>query len=440
MEETENIQEPSPPRGPVFAGDRALWVIIAILCTLSLLVVYSATNSKAYADAGGDTTHYMLNQLKFIALGVGIMYFVHRIDYQVYSRFALLAFGFAILLQLLTFVIGVDLNGAKRALQVPLTGFTFQPSDFLKVTLVLVLARQLAQRQAIINKIKLLPQLITVRNRRGKRSVEFNSERSKNMGILTGTTIPLLLPVAITCILVMPSNLSTAVIIFISCWIMLYIGRAKLSELVRLMTIVFVTGLTAILLMGALNIWRGPTWVARLKEFTGITAVTATTPGAAQQIDADTEQADNAKIAIASGGVIGKGPGRSTQRARLSHSYSDFAYAFIAEEYGLLGAMGVLILYLWLFFRTIAIFQRCGTAFPSLLVLGLGLMIFLQAAINMLVSVGLFPVTGQNLPLISMGGSSVFFISLALGMILGVSRQMQEQTLDKPKGESLLEK
>ncbi|MDR2886152.1 MAG: FtsW/RodA/SpoVE family cell cycle protein [Rikenellaceae bacterium] len=423
--------------GPVLAGDKTLWVIIVILCIISLLVVYSATNSKAYADAGGDTAHYMLNQLKYIIMGLGIIYVVHRIDYQVYARFAGLAFVVALGLQLLTFFLGVDLNGAKRALQIPLIGLTFQPSDFLKVTLVMVLARQLAQRQTVINKIKLLPSIFAVKRHKGKRSIEFDLDLERNAGIWRSTTMPLLLPVAVACAVIMPSNLSTSGIVFFSCWIMLYIGRAKMSELIRLLTLTVVAGAAVIMLMSAFNIARGRTWMGRIKQFTGIERVATT--AAADTFDPDDEQAENARIAIASGGIFGKGPGRSTQRARLSHSYSDFAYAFIVEEYGVFGAMAVLMLYLWLFFRTIVIFQRCGTAFPSLLVLGLGLMIFFQAAINMLVSTGLFFVTGQNLPLISMGGSSVIFISLALGMILGVSRQMQEKTLDAPKSESLLE-
>jgi cell division protein FtsW len=347
-----------------------------------------------------------------------------------------LAFAAALGLQLLTFFLGVDLNGARRALQIPLVGLTFQPSDFLKVALVMVLARELARRQTVIDKIRLLPTLFTVKKRKGRREIVFDRKPGRNAGIWRDTTVPLLLPVAAACAAIMPSNLSTAGIVFFSCWIMLYIGRAKMSELLRLLALTFTAGALVIMLMSALDIARGRTWVSRIKQFAGIERV-ENTP--ADTVDPDDEQAENARIAIASGGILGKGPGRSTQRARLSHSYSDFAYAFIVEEYGVTGAMVVLMLYLWLFFRTIVIFQRCGTAFPSLLVLGLGLMILLQASINMLVSTGLFFVTGQNLPLVSMGGSSVIFISLALGMILGVSRQMQERTLDTPKGESLLE-
>ncbi len=407
----------------VLAGDKALWVIVFALMTISLLVVYSATNSKTYADAGGDTAHYFVRQFFFMLLGLAVMIFVHHINYQHYARFAMLAFGAALAMQVLTFFIGVNLNSAARV--IPILGFTVQPSDFLKVALVMVLARQLAQRQTIINKIRLLPKFFG----EGKLTGE------KNAAVFKTTTVPLLLPVAVTCALVLPSNLSTAGIIFFSCWIMLLIGRAKWSELVRLMAITATAGAVVVLLMAAFNIGRGRTWIGRITQFAGIEKAEG-----GKAVDMDDAQAYNAKIAVASGGILGKGPGRSTQRARLSHSYSDFAYAFIVEEYGVMGATLVLLLYLWLFFRTISIFQKCGTAFPSLLVLGLGLMIFFQALVNMLVSTGLFFVTGQNLPLVSMGGSSVLFISLALGMILGVSRQVQEQSLDKPKGESLLEK
>lgn len=424
MEETNQIVKPSFLRGKLLAGDRALWVIILVLMAISLLVVYSATNSMAYARAGGDTARYLLNQLRFIALGLGVMWVTHRINYQLYARFASLAFLVALGMQLLTFVIGVNLNSATRA--IPIMGLTLQPSDFLKVTLVMVLARQLAKRQNFIEKIDLLPRLFPQ-----------GSKKGSNAATLRATTIPLLAPLAVTCALVMPSNLSTAAIIFVACLGMLFIARVRFGEIVRLGLLTLFAGVVAVLLMDALNVARARTWTSRVREFVEMQAAP---PADLAEVDPDEEQALNAKIAIASGGALGKGPGHSTQRARLSHSYSDFAYAFIVEEYGMLGGIVVLVLYLWLFFRTITIFQRCGTAFPSLLVLGLGLMIFLQAAINMLVSTGLFFVTGQNLPLVSMGGSSVLFISLSLGMILGVSRQMQEQTLDAPKNESLLEK
>ncbi len=422
-------QEEEAPLGffdRMFSGDRALWIIIAFLAVVSLLVVYSSTASMAYRKAGGDTAHYFFSQLKFILLGFFIMVMVHRINYQKYARFTGLLFWVALGFMALTFVIGVNLNSAARWIRIPLIGITFQPSDFLRVALIAVLAQQLAKRQNYIARIPILPALTPGAWRRNPK---------KNMDILTTTTIPLLGPIAVACGAIFFSNFSTSAITFFTCWVMLYIGRVRARELWRLIALVVLAMVLAVSIMATFNIGRSRTWVNRL----GLGGTVNQTEQVVVQRDDDDLQKEQALIAIASGGLAGKGPGNSTQRSNLPHAYSDFAYAFIAEEYGLVGAVVILFLYLCVFFRSIVIFQRCGTALPSLLVLGLGLMITLQAISNMMVSVGYFPVTGQTLPLISLGGSSVIFTSLALGIILGISRQMKEQTLDKPKGESLLE-
>ena len=411
-----------------FSGDRVLWVIIAILSIASLLVIYSSTASMAYRKAGGDTAHYFLQQLKFIVLGFAAMIAVHRIDYQRYARPRFLSFVFvtALLFMLLTFFVGVNLNSASRWIRIPLIGVTFQPSDFLRIALIAILARQLAKRQTNIHRMPLLPAL-TLRG--------WRKNPDKNFNILTNITIPVLGPIVIACAAIFISNFSTAAITFCTCLIMLYVGRVRVRELWRLVALVFVTMVCAVSVMYAFNIGRSHTWVNRL----GIGDMMSKTEQVKAQGEDDDLQQEQARIAIASGGLMGKGPGNSTQRSNLPHAYSDFAYAFIVEEYGLVGSCLILFLYLCVFFRGIVIFQRCGTALPSLLVLGLSLMITLQALINMMVSVGYFPVTGQTLPLISLGGSSVVFTSLSLGIILGVSRQMKEQSLDRPKGESLLE-
>lgn len=400
----------------IFGGDRALWIIIAFLAVASLLVVYSSTASMAYRRAGGDTFHYFLNQLKFIGLGFLIMVVVHKINYQVYGRFISVMFIAALGFMLLTFFIGVNLNSASRWIRIPFVGVTFQPSDFLRVALVLTLARQLDKRQKVIDKIAMLPALTPWNWKRNPR---------KNLDILTKTTIPLLGPVALACGAIFISNFSTAAITFITCLMMLYIGRVRARELWRLMGLIVVTMAVVITVMATFRIGRAETWVNRLKDYAGIENTAA-----AGDKDDDLQKIQ-ARIAIASGGIMGKGPGNSTQRSNLPHSYSDFAYAFIVEEYGLVGAAAILLLYLCLFFRGILTVQQCGTAFPSLMVLGLTLMITLQAVFNMLVSVGIFPVTGQSLPLVSLGGSSIIFNSLALGMVLGVSRQMKDQSSDK---------
>lgn len=409
-----------------FSGDKPLWAIIILLAIFSLLVVYSSTASMAYKNAGGNTAHYFFNQLFFILLGFTFMWGIHKINYQRLVPFYKLLFWFALVCLALTFVIGVNLNSASRWLRIPILGITFQPSDFVRVTLVGVLAQQLAKRQKVIDKIPILPALTLG---------EWRKDPHKNMEILLNTTLPLLGPVVLACGAIFFSNFSTAALTFVTCCVMLFIGRVRLKELFRLVSLVVVCVVAAIAVMYMFNIGRSHTWVNRL----GLGDALSGTEQVQIQSEEDNLQKEQALIAIASGGIAGKGPGNSTQRSNLPHAYSDFAYAFIVEEYGLIGSCVILFLYLCIFFRGIVIFQRCATALPSLLVLGLSLMITLQALINMLVSVGFFPVTGQTLPLISLGGSSVVFTSMSLGIILGVSRQMKEQSLDQPKNESLLE-
>jgi cell division protein FtsW len=413
-----------------FGGDRVLWIIIAILAVTSLLVVYSSTASMAWRKMGGDTSHYFFNQLSYMLLGFGVMYVVHRVNYQVYMRLAWVLFLFALLFMCMTFFFGAKLNDAQRWIRIPGVGLTFQPSDFLRVTLVMVLAQQLAVRQGVIDKIPILPRLFVTGAGAGRSRTR--RRQQTNSEIFMQTTLPLLLPVVLACGTIFFSNFSTSAIAFITCFIMLFIGRVRMGELWRLLLTAALAVALAVAVMNAFNIGRSATWTNRITSFVSI--------GESRIDPGEDYQKEQARIAIASGGLIGKGPGRSTQRANLPHSYSDFAYAFIVEEYGIVGATFVLALYLWIFFRSMVIFRRCGTAFPSLLVLGLGLMIVLQAIVNMLVSVGLTPVTGQTLPLVSLGGSSVIFTAMALGMMLGVSRQMNEQTIDKPKEESLLER
>ena len=411
-----------------FCGDRILWTIIVILSIVSLLVIYSSTASMAYRKAGGDTAHYVFQQLKFILLGFVAMIIIQRINYQRYARPRLLSIVFvaALMFILMTFFVGVNFNDASRWLRIPILGVTFQPSDFLRIALIAILARQLAKRQVGIDRMPLLPAL-TLRG--------WKKNPEKNINILMHNTIPILGPIVLACGAIFMSNFSTSAITFSTCWIMLYVGRVKIKELLKLLVLIGGVMILTISVMYAFNIGRSHTWINRL----GLGPLLNPTEQVEEKNDDDNLQKEQARIAIASGGVLGKGPGNSTQRSNLPHSYSDFAYAFIVEEYGLVGAVAMLFLYLCIFFRGIVIFRRCGTAFPALLVLGLCLMITFQAICNMLVSVCLFPVTGQTLPLISLGGSSIVFTCMALGLILGISRQVKEQSLDQPRRESLLE-
>lgn len=418
------IRIPKMPKlsAKAFGGDRALWVVIVALAIVSLLVVYSSTASMAYKEAGGDTSHYVTRQFIFQIIGLFTIFVVHRFNYQRYAKYTRLLYILALGLMALTFFVGVDLNDASRWLRIPGTSYTFQPSDFLRVTVVMMLAKALAKRQETIANSRLFPVI----------AIPYSSlsekQRRKNVEVIRDTMLPLLVPIGLACGIIVMSSLSTTVMVFITCLVMLYVGRVRVRELGKLVVIVMLAGILFVSVMAISGSGRGKTWVNRLKAFVPVEQVD-------QQEEVDDLQEVQAKIAIASGGVIGKGPGNSTQRANLPHSYSDFAYAFIIEEYGLMGGIVVLALYLWLFFRTVIISRKCERTLPRLLVLGLGIMIVMQAFINMMVSVGLFPVTGQTLPLISMGGSSLFFTSFALGMILGVSRQMQEHSLQTAKEE-----
>lgn len=435
MEATKNIQTedrnengfpPIPFRKKFgFGGDKALWIVMIALAVISLLVVFSSTRSMSYRTTGGNISVYLLTQLKYIFISFVAVYFIHRINYQNYAKYARLLFIFSLCLMALTFFIGVNLNQASRWLHIPVIGLTFQPADFIKITLVMVLARELSKRQATIHKSRLIPVRPLFHYWLPEQA------KKQNRHIFYETTVPLLLPVCLACAAIMFSNFSTAALTFFSCLVMLYVGRVRGRELWRLVRMVIVVVAILLLVMSSFNIGRAQTWVNRITSFVKTEQADDISPGS------DSFQVEQAKIAIASGGIFGKGPGMSTQRANLPHSYSDFAYAFIVEEYGLFGALVVLALYLWLFFRTVIIFQKCERAFPSLLVLGLGIMIVLQAIFNMLVSVNLFPVTGQPLPLISLGGSSMLFTSIALGMIQGVSRQMHEKTLGTIKEDGI---
>ena len=224
-----------------FGGDRVLWVIIAILSVASLLVIFSSTASMAYRKAGGDTSHYFFAQLKFIVLGFAAMIAVHRLNYQRYARPRLLALVFvaALLFMLLTFFIGVNLNSASRWIRIPVIGVTFQPSDFLRIALIAILAQQLAKRQRFIHRIPLLPAL-TVRG--------WRKNPRKNLDILTQTTLPVLGPIAIACGAIFMSNFSTAAITFCTCCIMLYMGRVRVRELWRLVALVVVALVLLVLL------------------------------------------------------------------------------------------------------------------------------------------------------------------------------------------------
>lgn len=423
MAKTTENQEEQSFWSRLFTGDRVLWTIVATLMVMSILVVYSSTAKMVYQGASDTGTYsYMFKQICFVGLGLGVMLWVHKVDYEKYRTWAWVVYGGALLLTIAAYVPGIGLvvNGARR--WIPLGFMTLQPSEILKVTTIMILAKQLGARQRNIENMALLPPLEFWRWGRTWRRVK---------RILTESTIPILGPVVLSCAVILPAHTSSAALLFVTCWIMLAIGRVRKGELGRLMLLAIAAALLA---MGALNIGRSDTAAGRMDVWI------STLFGDEQVPIEDLSDTQRSMIAIYNGGLTGMGAGQSLMRVELIHPECDYAFAFIVEEYGLLFAILIMMLYLWIFYRCKVIFDGCASGFPSLLVLGLGLMITFQALIHILVTINFMPETGQPLPFISHGGSSIISASLALGMVLGVSRALADKTLDRPRSESLYEK
>lgn len=371
-------------------GDKVVWLVVLLLAILSILAVYSSIVTLAYKYKDGDTLYYLFKHSIILVVGFGLMILAHNLNYKYYSRISQIAIIISIPLLLLTLLTGANINDASRWLVIPVINQTFQTSDLAKLALIMYLARLLYKKQDNIKDFK-------------------------------SAFVPIMLPVLAVCGLIFPANFSTAAMLFTTSLVIMFIGRVNIKYILSLIGI----GIGCLLLLLSIAsakpdlLPRLGTWVSRIETFT-------------QGGDSDSNyQADQAKIAIATGGVIGKGPGGSTQRNFLPHPYSDFIYAIVIEEYGLIGGFAVIILYLILFYRGVKIAQQAEKSFGTFLAIGLSFSLVFQAMINMAVAVNLFPVTGQPLPLVSMGGTSIWFTCLAIGIILSVSRKKESSTKQK---------
>ncbi len=362
-----------------FKGDRTIWMVVIFLYIVSILAVYSSTGSLAYRFRAGNTEYYLFKHAIIIGFGLALMYLAHKVRYPYYSRISQLALFIAIPLLIFTLFKGTTIHEANRWITLPVVNITFQSSDFAKLALVMYLARVLTRKQSYI----------------------------KN---LHAAFIPAVAPVLLVCALILPANFSTAAILFTTCIMLMFIARVRVRHIMSLI-VVGVAGVALFLaiMMALPESGRAVTWQSRINTFIN-------------QEQGDTYQADQAKIAIATGGVIGKLPGNSTQRNYLPQAYSDFIYAIIIEEYGLIGGFMVLLFYLIILYRGIKIAHNSPGTFGALLAAGLSFGLVFQAMVNMAVAVNLLPITGQPLPLVSMGGTSLWFTSLSLGIILSVSR------------------
>lgn len=390
--------------GRIFEGDRTLWIIYAVLIVISILVVYSSTAKMAYDVTSRLTTTESLRQqiMYVLVMSLPLIFIAHKINYNFYRYTARLGYWLFIILTVVTYFIGATTNGAARWL--PIGPIQFQPSEGLKIFTILMLARAMEKRQDVITKIKLLPT-----------SLKINTPEQRR--IIRENTIPLLGPIILSCIVIAPAHISSAVIVGMVSVIMLYIGRVRKWEIFRFCSLTVIAAVLGFSLLSLIGIGRGSTASGRLSTW-----ITEWTTDGKKDVVNDLSDTERAMIAIHEGGFIGEGAGHSSSRAVVIHPESDYAYAFFTSEYGFIAAIVLMLLYLWITFRSIEICRRCPTAFLTFMTAGLGLLITCQAMIHILVQVNFLPETGQTLPFISRGGSSLMFMSIALGMILSVSR------------------
>lgn len=388
-------------------GDKVIWTFVALLALFSFMPVFSASSNLAYLNKGtGNTISYLLTHLAHIFMGFLIIYAVHKIPYHYFRAISKIALPVVWALLAYTLVKGTVIAGANasRWIKVPFIGITFQTSTFAFVVLMVFVARYL-------------------------------SKKTENPVTLKSSLLELWLPVFITLGFILPANFSTTALIFAMVVMLAFVGNYP----IKYIGFIVGTGVVCLVFFVILSkafpdskfFNRVGTWTSRIENYT------SNKPGE------DDYQIKNAKIAIASGGIYGLGPGKSVQKNVLPQSSSDFIFAIIVEEYGLIGGLGVLALYLLLFFRFMVAAHKANTLFGKLLVVGLGFPMIFQALINMGVAVELLPVTGQTLPLISSGGSSIWMTCVSLGIIISVTKKDEEIALEqteKEKRELVLQK
>jgi cell division protein FtsW len=355
-------------------GDKVIWTVIILLSLYSIVMAYSSSSNLAFRIAGGNVAPYLIKHTLIILIGIILIIYLQFFPYKYFSRLSQIGIFVSIILLFITLLFGVSKGNASRWIM------GFQPSDFAKLVLILYISRMLTTKQDEIKDFK--------------------------KGLL-----PILWPVLVICGLILPADFSTAAMLLIVCFTMIFIGGAKIKHLVSIVGTAVVGFLFLILLNMAFPglLPRVDTWEKRMMSY-----------GSGDK--QENYQAEMAKRAVANGFLFGKGPGRGHVKNDLYSAQSDFIYASSIEEFGsIFGGIGLLLLYMILFFRAIRIMNKVDSKFAFYLVFGLSFMLIFQSFINMGVGVNLFPVTGQPLPLISMGGTSILFTCISLGVILNVS-------------------
>lgn len=362
-------------------GDRTIWMIVAVLSLFGILAVFSTASWEAWRSRGGDTTTLFIGHAVKLAFGLFLIYLCHLIHYRRYQQFARLALVISVPVLIFTLFYGKNINDANR--WISLYGISFQPSEMAKIALVVYVAKELTKRQDYITNLK-------------------------------QAFVPIIIPVVLVCGLIAPSNLSTALILFVTCILLMFMGRVSykyITMLIVIGTMVFASLVGIGKVYPELDLVRVSTWEKRVRTF--------------MEDEDGGFQVQQAKIAIAKGGVFGRGPGNSMMRYYLPYCNADFIYAIICEEYGFVGGAIIIALYVLLFLRTVRLATQSPKAFGTFLAIGLSLLLTVQALANIAVNLNLVPATGLTLPLVSMGGTSVLFTCISLGMILSVSKYIE---------------
>lgn len=389
----------------LFPGDRVLWVIVVMFFAISLVAVYTASSQLGLRE--GTISTELQRHAKTIGMSIGALIFCYLLGATLLRRVSLLAFIAASIMTLLPYILDDSTNDAHRWLDL---GFIeFQPSELLKIGTIMLLAAQLSSRHHRASSIHLLPTTFDIR--------KWNSP--KELEIIKNDILPIVLPIAISCIIILPAHTSSAIHIFIVSTVLLFIAGIRLKEILKFVIVAAFLGLTLLFVAG-----RGSVVVDRVKTWVNIED-----KGNDKDKETDT---DYSKMAIQNGGVFGVGAGRSMMRAKLMHPESDYLFAVIVEEFGLLLSFVIILLYLWLFFRSLRIFEQCEWLFAGLLAVGLALLVTTQGFIHIGVTLGILPETGQNLPFITHGRTGMLCASIAVGLILSISRQVEQGTLLPP--------
>jgi cell division protein FtsW len=372
-------------------GDRVIWAIVVLLAIISMVSVFSSAATLAYSERAGEVSYYLIKHGVILVFGLVVIYICHLLAYTKFSRWAPGMLVVAFVLLVLTMIFGPVINNSQRWLEIPFVGLTFQTSDFAKLALIVFVARSIGSKQDVIKDFK-------------------------------EAFVPIILPVLGICMLIAVNDLSSALMLFLICIMMMVVGRVAL-QYVLMLILLGISVFSLMVMLGAKYpnlLPRASTWEKRIETFVNPSAASTD----------DRYQITKAQIAMANGGIIGVGPGNSTQRNYVPYAYADFIYAIIVEEYGVVGGIALILLYLLLFFRVVRLVTKSSKAFGAMVAFGIGLAVLMQAFMNIAVNLDLVPVTGLTLPLVSMGGTSVLFTCVSFGIILSVSKYIEAITAD----------